>query len=61
MVAAGIDVRDSGSMIVTIADQDKEEALPIVRQVRRSGLRIYATEGTAKFLNDRAWSAREPR
>ena len=52
MVAAGIDVSGKGSMIATIADQDKEEALPIIKQFGEIGYKIFATEGTAKFLND---------
>jgi len=57
MVAAGIDVSTTGSMIVTIADQDKEEALPIVRNFVDLGYDVYATEGTAKFLNESGVSA----
>ncbi|MBI2841848.1 MAG: carbamoyl-phosphate synthase large subunit, partial [Armatimonadetes bacterium] len=50
MVAAGIDVPLKGRMIATIADQDKEESLPIIREFAELGFRIYATEGTASFL-----------
>ncbi|HEY3298496.1 MAG TPA: ATP-grasp domain-containing protein, partial [Armatimonadota bacterium] len=51
MIAAGIDVSMKGSMIVTIADEDKDEAFPIVQQFVELGYKVYATEGTAKFLN----------
>jgi carbamoyl-phosphate synthase large subunit len=51
MVASGIDVSVKGAMLATIADQDKEEALPIIKSFAALGYRIYATEGTAKFLN----------
>jgi carbamoyl-phosphate synthase large subunit len=50
MIASGVDVPAGGSMIATIADADKEEALPIVRGFSKLGFRIYATEGTAQFL-----------
>ncbi|MEN6370838.1 MAG: carbamoyl-phosphate synthase large subunit [Armatimonadota bacterium] len=50
MVAAGIDVPLEGSLIATIADQDKDEALPIIRQFANLGYKIYSTEGTANFL-----------
>ncbi|MEN6520032.1 MAG: carbamoyl-phosphate synthase large subunit [Armatimonadota bacterium] len=50
MVAAGIDVPLEGSLIATIADQDKDEALPIIRQFSELGYRIYSTGGTASFL-----------
>ncbi|MHB1000581.1 MAG: carbamoyl-phosphate synthase large subunit [Armatimonadota bacterium] len=57
MVAAGVDVSGKGSMIATIADHDKEEALPIIRDFAKMGYSIYATEGTAKYLNDHGVSA----
>lgn len=51
MVASGVDVPANGSMIATIADQDKEESLPIIRDFAAMGFSIYATEGTASFLH----------
>ena len=51
LVAAGIDVSAKGTLIATIADQDKAEALPIIRNFVDLGYKVYATEGTAKFLN----------
>jgi carbamoyl-phosphate synthase large subunit len=53
MVASGIDVPHSGksaALLATIADADKEEALPIIRDFANLGFRLYATHGTAKFL-----------
>ena len=50
MVAAGIDISTSGSLLVTIADQDKEESVGIVKGFVDLGYSLYATEGTAKFL-----------
>jgi carbamoyl-phosphate synthase large subunit len=51
MVAAGIDVPAKGSLIATIADADKDEALPVIRRFADLGFKIYATDGTARFLN----------
>jgi carbamoyl-phosphate synthase large subunit len=51
MVAAGVDVPAKGSLIATIADADKEEALPVIRRFADLGFKIWATEGTARFLN----------
>jgi carbamoyl-phosphate synthase large subunit len=53
MLASGVDVPERGSIIVTIADPDKEEALPLVRAFHELGFAIYATHGTARFLNER--------
>jgi carbamoyl-phosphate synthase large subunit len=50
MVAAGIGVPRGGKIMATIADSDKEEALPIIKEFYERGFSIYATEGTAKFL-----------
>jgi carbamoyl-phosphate synthase large subunit len=50
MVASGVSVPPKGCLIATIADRDKDEALPIIRQFADMGYRIYATTGTARFL-----------
>jgi carbamoyl-phosphate synthase large subunit len=59
LVASGVDVPSAGSMIATIADEDKAEALPIIRRFARLGFKIYATAGTAEFLNSKGCEARE--
>ncbi|MEP6757539.1 MAG: carbamoyl-phosphate synthase large chain, partial [Chthonomonadales bacterium] len=41
-----------GKLLATIADNDKEEAVEILREFRELGWEIYATGGTAKKLND---------
>lgn len=52
MIASGLDAPIGGRMIATIADQDKEEALPIIKAfVDDLGYLVYATEGTAHYLN----------
>ncbi len=48
--ASGIKMKDYGTVVVTLADEDKEEALPLVRRFYRLGFNIEATAGTAKFL-----------
>lgn len=48
--ASGIKMRDYGTVIVTIADEDKQEALPLVRRFYKLGFNIEATIGTAEFL-----------
>ena len=39
-------------ILVTIADKDKEEALPLIRRFYNLGFNIEATKGTAKFLKE---------
>jgi carbamoyl-phosphate synthase large subunit len=53
LLAAGIEIPRHGTIIATIADKDKEEALPILREFAALGFRIVATSGTARFLNER--------
>ncbi len=50
LLAAGCSVPLSGTVLVTIADRDKEEVLPIVVGLKEMGLRFVATTGTARFL-----------
>ena len=42
----------SGTVLITIADRDKDKILEMARNFRRLGFRIMATEGTRKFLDD---------
>ena len=48
--ASGVKVQNYGTVLATIADDDKEEALPLIRRFYDLGFNIEATEGTAKFL-----------
>ena len=50
--ASGMNVQNYGTILVTIADKDKEEALPLVRRFYNLGFNIEATVGTAKFLKE---------
>ncbi len=48
--ASGMHLQNYGTVFATIADSDKEEALPLIRRFYNLGFNIEATEGTAKFL-----------
>ncbi len=48
--ASGIKMKDYGTVMVTLADEDKEEALPYIRRFYDLGFNIEATIGTAEFL-----------
>ena len=48
--ASGVSVVNYGTIFATIADQDKEEALPLIRRFYNLGFNIEATKGTAEFL-----------
>ena len=48
--ASGINVVNYGTVLATVADGDKEEALPLIRRFYNMGFNIQATAGTAEFL-----------
>ncbi|MBO5313159.1 MAG: carbamoyl-phosphate synthase large subunit [Clostridia bacterium] len=50
--ASGMQVQNYGTVLVTVADKDKEEALPLIRRFYNLGFNIEATEGTAKYLKE---------
>ena len=50
--ASGMKLQNYGTVLATIADRDKEEALPLIRRFYRLGFNIEATAGTATFLKE---------
>ena len=50
--ASGMNLQNYGTVLATIADRDKEEALPLIRRFYQLGFNIQATEGTAKYLKE---------
>jgi carbamoyl-phosphate synthase large subunit len=52
LVASGMKIQGFGSVLMTIADKDKQEALGIARRFFSIGFQVMATEGTAKFFQE---------
>lgn len=50
LLAAGLMLPPQGAVLLSIADRDKPEALPIIRKFASIGYKLYATEGTAAML-----------
>jgi carbamoyl-phosphate synthase large subunit len=50
VLAAGLRIAPGSALLLSIADRDKPDALPIVRQLAAAGCRFFATEGTAELL-----------
>lgn len=48
--ASGTSVMNYGTVMCTIADADKNEALPLIRRFYNMGFNIQATQGTCEFL-----------
>ena len=51
--ASGMHLQNYGTVLATIADKDKEEALPLIERFYNLGFNIQATAGTAKFLKEK--------
>jgi carbamoyl-phosphate synthase large subunit len=52
LMAAGLMLPEKGSMLFSIADRDKAEALPIIRNFHDAGFKLYATEGTSELMRN---------
>ena len=52
LTASGMKLLNYGTILVTIADGDKEEALPLIRRFYQMGFNIEATRGTANYLKE---------
>lgn len=50
LVASGITIQKFGTVLLTIADKDKQEAVQLAKRYAAIGYRLMATEGTAVFL-----------
>ena len=50
--ASGMHLQNYGTVFATIADKDKDEALPLIRRFYNLGFNIAATQGTASFLKE---------
>jgi len=48
--ASGMKLQNYGTVFATIADCDKQEALPLIQRFYNLGFNIEATKGTAEFL-----------
>ncbi len=49
-IASGTNVSKTGGILITVRDKDKEEMLPLAKNFKKLGFKIYATTGTAMFL-----------
>ena len=52
LIASGMKLQNYGTVIFTLADEDKEEALPLAKRFYDMGFNIEATTVTASFLKE---------
>jgi carbamoyl-phosphate synthase large subunit len=50
LLAANLNLERGMGVLLSIADQNKAESVPLVRELLRAGCRVYATEGTAAMI-----------
>jgi carbamoyl-phosphate synthase large subunit len=51
-LGAGVDLPRSGTLFVSVRDEDKARVLPAVRRLAEIGFKVVATGGTARFLKE---------
>ena len=57
--ASGMNVANTGSVLVTVSDKDKPEVLPLIKRFYTLGFDIEATHGTSVFLEKAGIKNRE--
>ncbi len=58
LLAAGLMLPQGGSLLLSIADRDKAESLPLIKQLHSLQYRLCATEGTAAMIEAMALPVR---
>lgn len=51
-LAAGQPIPTTGTILISVRDNDKVAILPVAKELAELGFTIIGTKGTAKFLND---------
>ncbi|MFD1705822.1 carbamoyl-phosphate synthase large subunit [Siminovitchia sediminis] len=52
LVASGIEIKTHGTVLITVADKDKDEAVKLAERFAAIGYQMIATSGTAKAIMD---------
>ena len=52
LTGSGVEVKDHGTVLMTVSDKDKEEIVDIAHRLNEVGYKILATQGTAKKLDE---------
>ena len=51
LLAANLNLNRESSVLLSIADHDKAEAVTLIRELHQAGCKLYATEGTAAMIS----------
>jgi carbamoyl-phosphate synthase large subunit len=52
LIASGMKIQKFGTVLLTVADKDKGEALKLAKRFAENGYRLMATEGTARTIEE---------
>ncbi|WP_186577529.1 carbamoyl-phosphate synthase large subunit [Aquibacillus kalidii] len=52
LTASGLSIPMEGSVLLTVADKDKQETAEIAKRFYQLGFQLYATEGTAGYMKE---------
>ena len=58
-LGAGSGLPGQGAVFISVADRDKPAAVGVARDLQRAGLRLVATQGTRRFLQDNGVESEE--
>lgn len=50
LLSSGLVLPQKGALLLSIADRDKTEAMPMINKLHSIGYKLYATEGTAAMI-----------
>lgn len=59
LIAAGMQIPEHGSILVTVSDKDKAETLEVVKRYKQLGFHLLATAGTAQYLKEQGLEVEE--
>jgi len=55
LVAAGYKIKKKGGVLITVRNSDKAEITLVAKKMAQAGFSLYATRGTARFLEERGF------
>src|SRR5690606_22032438 len=58
-LGAGVDLPRSGTLFVSVRDEDKARVLPSVKRLAELGFKVMATSGTARYLAEHGVAAQK--
>jgi carbamoyl-phosphate synthase large subunit len=50
LMSSGLAIKPKGSILISLADEDKADSLGVVQELVKQGYKLYATEGTAAWI-----------